>query len=337
MKQITWHGGENFTADTVPDPVPQPGEVVVKIDTAGVCGTDVHITQGLFPSDPPKVLGHEFSGVISDVGQGVPVYRIGQRVVCDTTSHCSECEHCRSWSFARCERAKPSGGAFAEYSLMPASSAIVIDDSLSLEHASMTEPAACCLSGVQMLEDVKGKTALVVGTGAMGLFTIGFLRLAGAAEIIASEPVASRRRMAAQFGASVLHDPSERPLAEIVNEITNGRGVHIAIEAVGQPSLVGNCISVIRPKGQMLLIGVSPKGSSLPTDLHDMHYKEIVIRGAFGRGYAFAKTPEELAKLNLTGVISGYYPLEQAPQAIKDSASGAGIKMVVKPNGLPGA
>ena len=95
MKVMTWHGGARFTHDDVPDPKAEPGFVVVEIDTTGICGTDVHITQGLFPSDAPKILGHEGSGVIVDVGEGVSKERIGQRVVLNHSAHCYECWNCR--------------------------------------------------------------------------------------------------------------------------------------------------------------------------------------------------------------------------------------------------
>jgi threonine dehydrogenase-like Zn-dependent dehydrogenase len=118
-----------------------------------------------------------------------------------------------------------------------------------------------------------------------------------------------------------------------VNDLTHGRGVHIAAEAVGKAALVAKCAEVTRPRGDVLMIGVCPKGAPLPVDLYDFHYKEIRLQGAFGRGNVFADTPVAISKLKLDGVISGRYPLEKVGQAIKDSGAGKGIKFVIKPNG----
>ena len=333
MKANTWLGGDRFEMGELPDPVPGPGQVVARVDTVGVCGTDVHITQGLFPSTPPLVLGHEASGEIVAVGDGVSSSRIGERVAMDTTSHCSECENCRNWTWSRCENAVKSSGYFAELTVLPSQSAHRIPDGMSLETAALTEPASCCLSGVSRLSIPDNAVAVVIGGGIMGLFTLAFLKSHGVETAILSEPVQSRREIARELGADVLHDPAEGDLKDLVNDLTGGRGAHIAAEAVGHPALVAKCASVVRQRGDVLMIGVCPQGAPLPVDLYEFHYREIRLQGAFGRGDVFGDTPEAISKLNLDGVISGRYTLDEVPSAIKDSGAGKGIKFVIKPNG----
>lgn len=333
MRLMTWRGGGKFTLDQVSDPEARPGRVVVKVDTVGVCGTDVHITQGLFPSTPPRVLGHEGSGVIVDVGEGVDPDRIGERVVMNTTSHCGKCAACKTWSESRCENAELTSGMFTEYATAPSQAAVKIPDQLYLEHAALTEPASCCLSGAEMMRIDDNGVGVVIGGGIMGLFTLAFLKQRGVETMIMSEPVAARREMARQFGADLLHDPAEGDLGEFIKDHNGGYGANIAAEAVGKPELVAKCVEVVRPRGQVLIIGVTPEGSPLPVDLFDMHYREITVKGAFGRGDVFARTPEEIAKLDLSGVISGRYQLQDVPQAIIDSGEGRGVKFVIKPNG----
>lgn len=330
---MTWLGEDRFRLDEVSDPEPGPGEVVVRVDTVGVCGTDVHITQGLFPSTPPAVLGHEASGEIVAVGDGVPGSRVGERVAMDTTSHCGKCDNCRTWSWSRCESAVKSSGFFAEFAVLPSQSAHRIPDSMSLETAALTEPASCCLSGVSRLDIPENAVAVVIGGGIMGQFTLAFLKSHGVETAVMSEPVKSRREIAKELGADVLHDPAESDLQELVNDLTDRRGAHIAAEAVGRADLVAKCAEITRPRGDVLMIGVCPQGASLPVDLYDFHYKEIRLQGAFGRGNVFGETPEAISKLKLDGVISGHYALEGVPQAIKDSGDGMGIKFVIKPNG----
>tara|TARA_B100000700_G_scaffold39471_1_gene39717 strand:- start:15459 stop:16460 length:1002 start_codon:yes stop_codon:yes gene_type:complete len=330
---MTWRGGGTFTLDRVSEPEAGADKVVVKMDSIGVCGTDVHITQGLFPSTPPKVLGHEGSGVIVEVGEGVEQQRIGERVVLNTTSHCGACSACTTWSESRCENADLTSGMFAEYAIAPSQSAVKIPDSLDLEQAALTEPASCCLSGAEMMRIDENGIGVVVGGGIMGLFTLAFLKRRGIERMVMSEPVKARRDMAKQFGADLLHDPSEGDLVEFIKDHNGGYGANIAAEAVGQPKLVAKCVEVVRPRGQILMIGVSPEESALPVDLYDLHYREVTLRGAFGRGDVFARTPSEIDQINLDGVISGKYELESVPQAIIDSGEGKGVKFVVKPNG----
>ena len=334
MRLMTWHGGDKFTLDQVADPVARPGRVVVKVDTIGVCGTDVHITQGLFPSTPPKVLGHEGSGVIVEVGEGVDKSRIGDRVVMNTTSHCGVCMACTTWSESRCENADLTSGMFAEYATTPSQSAVKIPDSLDLEQAALTEPASCCLSGAEMMriDDGKNGIGVVIGGGVMGLFTLAFLKRRGVERMVMSEPVAARREMARQFGADLLHDPAEGDLGDFMKDHNGGYGANIAAEVVGKPELVAKCVEVVRPRGQVLIIGVAPEGAPLPVDLYDMHYREITVKGAFGRGNVFARTPGEIDTLDLRGVISGRYELQDVPQAIVNSGEGKGVKLVIKPH-----
>ena len=333
MRVATWQGGAKFEIERVPDLVPKAGQVVVEVQAVGVCGTDVHITQGLFPATPPQVLGHEGAGTIVSVGEGVCASRLGERVVMDTTSHCGECESCRTWSLSRCERLEKSTGFYAEQALLPASSAHAIPAGMSYEVAALTEPAACCLQGAERVAIAPGSVALVIGGGIMGLLTMAFLKARGVEQIIVSEPLAGRRVAASSLGADMVHDPSGGSLEELVNDVTGGRGVHIAVEAVGKPELVAQCAALARPKGEVLMIGVCPVGAPLPIDLYDFHYKEIRLVGAFGRGNVFADAPEALARLPVEGLVSGNYSLEDVPQAIADAAAGEGVKLIVRPNG----
>ena len=335
MKAMTWQGGNRFTHDDVPDPVAEPGYVVVKMDTTGICGTDVHATQGLFPWYPPQIMGHEGSGVIVEVGEGVAKERVGQRVALNRKAQCYECWSCRNWNTFRCEVARESeNGMYAEYVGVDAGAAIELPEDLDTETAVLTEPAACCLSAVELLDIPYRATGLVIGAGVMGLFTAAFLKSHGVETLVVSEPVTVRREMAKQFGADILHDPRDVPLSDVIADVTDhGRGFDVTAEAVGKPELVAMCIDSTRPRGQTLMIGVSPEGSPLPVDLYDMHFREIKLMGSMGRGGVFNRVPDELTKLNLENVVSGRYSLTELPDAITSSAEGLGVKFVIKPNG----
>ncbi len=196
----------------------------------------------------------------------------------------------------------------------------------------MAEPLACVISTFNMLDVEEGCDALVVGGGLLGLLTVGILKLRGAGKIILSEPNPQRLAMGTQFGADILNDPTKDDLAELVNDTTGGYGVKIGAEAVGVPQLVANVSKMIRPRGNLVLVGVMPQGSALPVDLYDLHYKEITMSGAFGAGDAFGESLETLAKLDFTGVVSGRFPLEKTAEALQISAAGGGVKYMIAPH-----
>ena len=177
----------------------------------------------------------------------------------------------------------------------------------------------------------QGDTVAVIGGGAMGLFTMAFAKLAGAGTTILSDPIPERRAMAKQLGADIVHDPADGDLADVVADATGGRGVHLAAEAVGSPELVRKALDLTRPRGTLLLIGVSPRGTRLPIDLYDFQWRETVIRGAFGRGTAFARTPDALAELNLENFITHRYPLGGVGEGIAATGQGIGVKTAIKP------
>ena len=333
MRVATWRGGSEFTMDTVDDPSPGTGQVVIKVHSSGICGTDIHKTQGLFPGVPPEVLGLEFVGPIVELGDGVDSSMLGKMVGCTLVAACGECVSCKTWSGMHCEREPRLAGGFAEYVLIDQRQAHIVPDGLDPETASMTEPAACVISCLNMLGDIEeGCDALVVGGGLLGLFTVGMLRLRGAGRIILSEPNPKRLAMGRQFGADVLNDPTKDDLGELVNDLTGGWGVKIGAEAVGVPQLVANVSKMVRPRGNLVLVGMSPVGSPLPIDLYDIHYKEITISGAYGAGDAFAEALEALLRLKLEGVVSGRFPLEAIQEAFAASAGGEGVKYMIAPN-----
>jgi L-iditol 2-dehydrogenase len=331
MRVATWRGGDHFTLDVVADPDPGPGEVIVRVDTVGICGTDVHITQGLFPATPPAILGHEFGGIVMAVGEGVSPARVGEAVACDLTTHCLVCVECRAGRWNRCVHARRTSGAFAELAVVPAASALPLPPGLGLGAASFAEPAACCLSGIEMTAPPPDAVVLVIGGGVMGLLTLALARDRGVRTTIVSDPRPARREAALRLGADLVHDPGERDLLGLVREVSDGAGVHLACEAVGKPELVGLAVGVTRPRGTVLLIGVNPPGSRLPADLYDLHFREIVVRGAFGRGDAFARALTYLPRLRLDGLITGRYPLERVSEAMAAAARGDGVKTAVCP------
>ena len=330
MRVATWRGGSRFTLDEVPEPVAGPGQVVVAVQASGICGTDVHTIQGLFPRTPPAVLGHEYTGIVREVGRGVRRGLVGRAVACEPSYGCGACGECRAGRVSHCPRCVRVGG-FAERALLPASCVHPLSGGLDPVTAALTEPAACCLAGLETFRMPRGATVLVIGGGLMGLLTMVLARRRGARRLILSDPIAERRRIARRLGAGVVVDPAHESLRERVMALTRGRGADVVCEAVGQPALVAEAVALTKPTGFVQLVGVSPQGSRLPLDLWDVHYRELRIGGAFGRGIAFRRALGLLPTLGVKRLVTARFPLERIDEAFAHAVAGRGVKTVITP------
>ncbi|MGH6689952.1 MAG: zinc-dependent alcohol dehydrogenase [Gammaproteobacteria bacterium] len=332
MKVATWQGAARFTLDDVPDPSPGPGQALVAVQAAGICGTDIHATQGLFPWKPPLVMGHEYTGIVRDVGRGVSRRLIGRTVGCEPSYGCGRCADCAEGRVSQCAGCTRVGG-FAERVVLPLSCLHALPRGLDPITAAMTEPAACCLANLEMFPMPPGATVLVIGGGIMGLLTMVLARRRGARRLILSDPIAERRAMAKRVGASVVIDPTSENLRDRVLGLTRDRGADVVCEAVGKPELVTESLRLVRPGGVVQLVGVNPKGSTLPLDLYDVHFRQIRIHGAFGRGSAYRRALKLMPTLRVKPLVTAKFPLERIEEAFAHATAGHGVKTIVTPAG----
>jgi L-iditol 2-dehydrogenase len=330
MKLATWRGAARFTIDDVPDPAPGPGQALVAVQAAGICGTDIHATQGLFPWKPPLVMGHEYTGVVQDVGRGVSRRLVGRTVGCEPSYGCGECAECAEGRVSQCARCTRVGG-FAERVVLPVSCLHALPRGLDPVTAAMTEPAACCLANLEMFRMPPGATVLVIGGGIMGLLTMVLARRRGGKRLILSDPIAERRAMAKRLGASTVVDPTRENLRDRVLSITRDRGADVVCEAVGKPELVAESLTLVRPGGVVQLVGVNPKGSTLPLDLYDVHFREIRIHGAFGRGGAYRRALKVMPTLGVKPLVTARFPLDRIEDAFVHATAGRGVKTMITP------
>jgi L-iditol 2-dehydrogenase len=330
VKTATWRGGARFTVDDVPDPAPGPGQALVAVRAAGICGTDVHATQGLFPWTPPLIMGHEYTGVVQDVGRGVSKRLIGRAVACEPSYGCGRCAECKEERISQCAKATRVGG-FAERVALPLANLHPLPRGLDPVTAAMTEPASCCLAGLEQFAMPRGATVLVIGGGIMGLLTMVLAKRRGAKRLILSDPLEERRAMARRVGATVVIDPTRESLRERVLALTGQRGADVVCEAVGKPELVAEALTLVRPMGVLQLVGVNPKGSQLPLDLFDVHYREISIHGAFGRGRSFRRALKLMPTLGVKALVTARFPLEKIEDAFAHATAGRGVKTIITP------
>ena len=331
MKVATWRGSDRFSIDEAPEPRVKPGWVVVDVQAAGICGTDIHATQGLFPWSPPLVLGHEYTGIVREVGRGVNRALVGKPVACEPSYGCGKCQECAEGRISQCPGATRVGG-FAERVALPASCVHLLPRGLDPVTAALTEPAACCLSGLEQFAMPKNATVVVVGGGIMGLLTMALAKVRGAKRLILSDPIEDRRNAAKKLGATVVVDPTRESLRERVMDLTKGRGADVVCEAVGKPELVAETLKLTRPTGHFQLVGVNPKGSSLSLDLFDVHHREIRLGGAFGRGTAFKRALALMPKLNARPLVTARFPLAKTADAFAHATAGRGAKTMITPN-----
>ena len=180
MRAATWHGDSRFTVDDLPEPSPGPGQVLVAVHTAGICGSDVHAIQGLFPLTPPRVMGHEYSGTVLDVGKGVSRSLVGRAVACEPNYGCGKCDGLPAEPHQPVP-ARPCGSAASRSgSCSPRTACIPCRRGSTPRTAALAEPAACCLEGLEMARMRRGATVVVIGGGIMGLLTLALAKARGA-------------------------------------------------------------------------------------------------------------------------------------------------------------
>jgi threonine dehydrogenase-like Zn-dependent dehydrogenase len=266
MKAVVFRGKDKIAVEEVPMPQPRAGEAVIKITTTTICGTDVHIVRGEYPVKPGLVLGHEPVGVIAELGAGLEEYCVGQRVIVGAITPCGQCFYCLNGSHSQCGGAlggwrfgNTINGAWAEYLLVPDARAnlAVIPDSLSDEAVMLCPDIfSTGLSGAESGQIKVGDAVAVFAQGPIGLCATLGARLRGAALIIGIDAAPRRLAIARRLGANVTLDIRECDPVPEIKRLTGGRGVDVAIEALGRQETFENALRAIRPGGTLSSLGV---------------------------------------------------------------------------------
>src|SRR5207344_2826921 len=267
MKAVVFKGNDRIAVEEVPKPTPRDGEAVIRITTTTICGTDVHIVRGEYPVKPGLILGHEPVGVIEELGAGLEeTYTVGQRVIVGAITPCGQCFYCLNGSHSQCGGAlggwrfgNTINGAWAEYLLVPDARANLapIPASLSDEQVLLCPDIfSTGLSGAESGQIRVGDSVAVFAQGPIGLCATLGARLKGASLIIGVDSIPSRLEMARRFGANVTLNPDDVDVVETIKGLTGGRGVDVAIEALGRQETFENALRVTRPGGTLSSLGV---------------------------------------------------------------------------------
>ena len=328
-----------LTVTSVPKPSPGPGEVLIAVRHAGVCGTDLHIADWNAWAEgrikPPVVVGHEFAGEIVQVGDAVSELKTGQLVTAEGHIVCGHCLQCRTGNSHICRNTRIIGvdrdGAFAEYIVMPATNVLPLDGIPTTVGAVM-DPMGNAFHTV-LTADIPGSTVLVVGCGPIGCFAVGIARAAGAAKVIASDVNATRLALARQMGAHVTVNAATDDVVRVVLEETGGEGADVVCEMSGVPSALHQAFAAVRMGGRVQLLGL-PKGQ-VPIDFaNEIIFKGITVYGVIGR--KMYETWHQMRRYLSAGlldprpVITHQFPLAKIDEALAAIRSGNAGKIILE-------
>ncbi|MGG2110132.1 2,3-butanediol dehydrogenase [Lysinibacillus pakistanensis] len=295
MKALRWHNAKDLRLENIEEPSTKKGEVKLKVEWCGICGSDLHeYTAGpiFIPADQPHpltgdkapiVMGHEFSGQVVEVGEGVTTVQVGDRVAVEPIYNCGECEPCKQGLYNLCEKMgfyglAGGGGGFSEFTSVPEHMLHKLPEGVSYEQGALVEPSAVALHAVKQSKLKVGDKAAVFGTGPIGLLVIEALKAAGASEIYAVELSEQRREKAAEFGAIAI-DPATGDAVEQIQKLTNG-GVDVAFEVTGVPPVLKQAIHSTKFNGETMVVSIFEKEA--PIHPQDLVLRERNLTGIIG-------------------------------------------------------
>ena len=318
-------------------PLPAEGEVLVRVEACGICGTDLHIHRGQFPARFPLIAGHEFAGVVEKAGPRVSSLRSGDHVAVDPNMSCGACRPCRRGLAHLCRSLSAIGvtqdGGFATHCLVPARQAHKVPTGIPFPVAAFAEPLACCVHGIDRVRLRPGEVVAIIGAGAIGMLLLQLALLQGAALTIVSEPVSGKRKAAAQSGATRVVDPCAEDLSAIVGELTEGSGADVVIECVGSRETAQQAVELAGEGGRVLLFGVAPETAQIAVSPYAVYRKEITITGSFTNPSTHARALALLSadRLRVHDLISHRLALHQLPEGLDLLASHRATKIIIEP------
>jgi L-iditol 2-dehydrogenase len=337
MKRILFYKPGDIRLEEAPIPVPGPGDVVVKNKVTLTCGTDVKTYKRGYRYDPPFAMGHEASGTIYAVGEGVKNFKAGDRVVAHNSAPCNKCYFCKKGQQSMCVdliQNQFKNGAYAEYQLIPAriveQNMFHMPDDMDYKQAALLEPLACAVYGTSNVPIELGDTVCVNGCGPIGLMFVRMCYLRGA-HVIACDMSDVRLETARKMGAQeTINIKNVEDQAQAVRDLTEDkRGVDASIEAAGLPEVWNIAINMARPGGFVLCFGGTKKGVSVPVDATKLHYEQITIKGVFHTTPVYVHAAFEMLKMKAIladDFVQHEYSIENTEKAILEHASGAVIK-----------
>lgn len=344
MKAAKWYGRRDIRIESVEEPSLHHDQVLVKVSHAGICGSDFHVWTGEFPAwfEPPKILGHEFSGEITKMGDKVPEsaqLKVGDRVTVDPTMNCGTCFYCRTGHPKECANLKTIGwtyqpGAFAPHVNVRYDFVYQVPKELSLEEAAVTEPVSCAYHGFENAGIAPGHSVAILGSGAIGLCLLQLCKAAGASPVVVTDVDDAVLDVAKKLGADVALNPNEVDIIRKVKDLTDDAGVNVSFEAVGIPATVKQAIDLVRNGGKAIIMGVPAKEAQVTLHPLDLLFKEMTIQATHDNPFTFLKSLHVMRKriVDVKPIITNIFELDEAQKAFETIETQEGIlKVLLKP------
>jgi L-iditol 2-dehydrogenase len=317
-------GYGNVQIDRIEEPACTDQTVKIEVHFTGICGTDLHILHNTFMNYPPVVLGHEFSGIVTEVGNGIKRLKVGDRVTVlpSIAVTCGECSYCRQGNYMFCPTRRGMGygvnGSFTKYVVVREEMVYKVPDHVPLEVAALAEPLACAVNALEELTQLQaGDQILVSGPGPIGLLCLSLLAGRGLKVIVAGTTADQERlQLARKLGADVVVDVMQEDINSVIDAQTRGKGVDVAVECAGVGSSITTCLRSLKKMGKLIQVGIVGKEVTLDYDL--ILYKQVQLFGSVGHSLSTwdrVMNIFEQNKINLRDVITHKLPLSQWKEA----------------------
>lgn len=343
MRAAVLRGPGDLGVEERPTPTAGPGELVLKVAGATICGTDVRILTGEKTSGIRlgAVMGHEFAGTIHEVGDGLEGYEIGQLATVSIVVSCNHCAMCLRDMEHMCLNMDLFGyaidGGLAEYVKVPAravaqGNVVVAQQRIAGTHLALAEPVSCCLNGFDQYRVEPGDVVVILGAGAIGLIHLQLARLAGAREIVVTNRSAGRREVARELGATHVVDPGE--VSQAVADVTGGLGADAVVQCIGNLDLAGQALELARIGGRVNYFAGFPKGARASIDPNLIHYNELQVSGgsnARRRDVVRAVRLLESGAIDADRIVTHTFGLDQLDDAFAAVRDRRGVKIAVVP------
>lgn len=331
-------GEGNMELRDVPEPTARPGEVKIKVMAAGICGSDLHIKHGDIgiPMRPPFTIGHEFSGIISDIGAGVTQFKVGQRVTAENSRQvCGHCIYCRTGNYNLCSERLATGyafdGAFTDYCVVPQERVHLLPDNVDYVTGALSDPSACAYHAVVEMTGIRaGEIVLITGPGPMGLFTLQYAKASGAQVVLTGRGKdVERLKLAKTLGADLTVNTEVEDLKQVMLRELKTDRADVAFECSGKQGGAATCLDLLKKQGRYTQVGIF--GSPITIDMDQFLYKEIQMVGSFSQKYTAWKEAIRLAslgKINARALVTHMMPLDQWAEGFSKFESGEAVKVV---------
>ena len=339
MKSAVFYGKHDMRVEESPMPKVGAEDVLIQVKACGICGTDVHIYEGdkgAAEVTPPTILGHEFSGVVAEVGSAVTNVKVGDRVCIDPNCYCGTCDFCRNGIAHYCTDMIGYGttvnGGFAEYCSVNQRQVYKLGDHTTFEQGAMTEPVACCLHGMDMCNIHPGSSVVIIGGGMIGLLMLQLARLAGAARTALLEPVASKREVAKKLGADICIDP----INDNVKAALASAGmtwVNTVIECVGRTSTIEQAIDIVGNKGTVMMFGLTKPDDTISLKPFEVFQKEIELKASYINPYTQKRALEliDSGRLDVSSMVYAVESLDNLAEILAKPELRANGKYIISP------